>query len=105
MQKRINTPARDLPPLGRDGAAAHQRATPPTPGECEMIQTFVAGLINCQVAYVAHTTAAVARGIEPGVVEKLVADVASATVSAKLIKAAARVGDKARAGAHQGVAE
>ena len=58
--------------------------SPLTPGEREMIQAFVAGLIDCQYAYVAHTAAAVARGIEPGVVEKLVADVATAPVGAKL---------------------
>ena len=58
--------------------------SPLTPGEREMIQALVAGSIDCQYAYVAHTAAAVARGIEPGVVEKLVADVASAPVSAKL---------------------
>ena len=58
--------------------------SPLTPGEREMIQGFVAGLINCQFAYVAHSAAAVARGIAPGTVEKLVADVASAPVSAQL---------------------
>ena len=58
--------------------------SPLTPGEREMIQAFVAGLIGCQFAYVAHTAAAEARGIASGVVEKLVADVASAPVSAKL---------------------
>ena len=58
--------------------------SPLTPGEREMIQGFVAGLVGCQFAYVAHAAAAVARGIAPGVVEKLVADVASAPVSAKL---------------------
>jgi alkylhydroperoxidase family enzyme len=49
-----------------------------------MIQGFVAGLLNCQFAYVAHSAAAVARGIAPGTVEKLVADIDSAPVSAKL---------------------
>lgn len=58
--------------------------SPLSPGEREMIQAFVAGLIDCKYAYVAHTAAAVARGIEPGVVEKLVADIAAAPVSAKL---------------------
>ena len=58
--------------------------SPLTPGEREMIQAFVAGLIDCKYAYVAHTAAAVARGIEPGVVEQLVADVATAPVSARL---------------------
>lgn len=66
------------------GQALINGPSPLTPGEREMIQGFVAGLINCQFAYVAHSAAAVARGIEPGVVEKLVADVASAPVSAKL---------------------
>lgn len=58
--------------------------SPLTPGEREMIQGFVAGLLNCQFAYVAHSAAAVARGIAPGTVEKLVADMDSAPVSAKL---------------------
>jgi AhpD family alkylhydroperoxidase len=66
------------------GQALINGPSPLSPGEREMIQAFVAGLINCQFAYVAHTAAPVARGIEPGVVEKLVADVASAPVSAKL---------------------
>lgn len=66
------------------GQALINGPSPLSPGEREMIQAFVAGLIHCQFAYVAHTAAAVARGIEPGVVEKLVADVASAPVSAKL---------------------
>ena len=58
--------------------------SPLTPGEREMIQAFVAGLIDCRYAYVAHTAAAVARGIEAGVVEKLVANVDTAPISAKL---------------------
>jgi AhpD family alkylhydroperoxidase len=66
------------------GQALINGPSPLTPGEREMIQGFVAGLINCQFAYVAHSAAAVARGIEPGVVEKLVANVDTAPVSAKL---------------------
>jgi alkylhydroperoxidase family enzyme len=66
------------------GQALINGPSPLTPGEREMIQGFVAGLINCRFAYVAHTACAVARGIAPGVVEKLVADVDSAPVSAKL---------------------
>ena len=66
------------------GEALINGPSPLTPGEREMIQGFVAGLINCQFAYVAHSAAAVARGIAPGVVEKLVADVASTPVSEKL---------------------
>ena len=66
------------------GQALINGPSPLSPGEREMIQGFVAGLLNCQFAYVAHSAAAVARGIAPGVVEKLVADVPSAPVSAKL---------------------
>lgn len=58
--------------------------SPLTPGEREMIQAFVAGLIDCKYAYVAHTAAAVACGIEDGLVGKLVADLETAPVSAKL---------------------
>jgi AhpD family alkylhydroperoxidase len=66
------------------GQALINGPSPLTPGEREMIQGFVAGLIDCQYARVAHTACAVARGIEPGVIEKLLVDVASAPVSAKL---------------------
>ena len=58
--------------------------SPLTPAERELIQAFVAGLLNCQYAYVAHTAAAIARGIEPGVVEALIAGVDGAPISAKL---------------------
>lgn len=58
--------------------------SPLTPGEREMIQAVVAGAIDCRYAYVAHTAAAVSRGIDPGVVEKVVADVATAPVAARL---------------------
>ena len=71
-------------PWAEMGQALINGPSPLSPGEREMIQAFVAGLIRCQFAYVAHTAAAVARGIAPGVVEKLVADVGSAPVSAKL---------------------
>ena len=58
--------------------------SPLTPGEREMIQAYVAGLIDCKYAHVAHTAAAVARGIAPGTVEKLLAGVDTAPISAKL---------------------
>lgn len=58
--------------------------SPFTSGEREAIQAFVAGVIGTEYAYVAHTAAAVARGIAPGTVEALVADVAAAPVAAKL---------------------
>ena len=58
--------------------------SPLSSAERELIQAFVAGLIDCQYAHVAHTAAAIARGIEPGVVEKLVADVSSAPIAPAL---------------------
>lgn len=58
--------------------------SPLTPAERETIQAFVAGLIGCNYAYVAHIAAAVARGAAPGTVEALVADIDSAPVSDKL---------------------
>jgi uncharacterized peroxidase-related enzyme len=58
--------------------------SPLTPAERETIQALVAGLIDCKYAYVAHTAAAVSRGMAPGVVEALVADVDTAPVSDKL---------------------
>ncbi len=66
------------------GEALINGPSPLSPGEREMIQGFVAGLLNCKFAYVAHSAAAVARGIAPGTVEKLVADIASAPVNEKL---------------------
>ncbi len=66
------------------GQALINGPSPLTPAEREMIQAFVAGLIDCKYAHVAHTAAAVARGIDEGVVEKLLADVGTAPISAKL---------------------
>ena len=67
------------------GQALINGPSPLTPAERELIQAVVAGLIDCRYAYVAHTAAAVARGIAPGVVEALVADIDTAPVSAKLM--------------------
>lgn len=66
------------------GQALINGPSPLTPGEREMIQGFVAGLIGCQYAYVAHTAAAEARGIEAGLTQKLVSDIDTAPVNAKL---------------------
>ena len=66
------------------GQALINGPSPLTPAERELIQAFVAGLIDCTYAHVAHTAAAVARGIEEGVVEALLADVDTAPISAKL---------------------
>lgn len=66
------------------GQALINGPSPLSAAEREMIQGFVAGLIGCKYAYVAHSAAAVARGIENGLIEKMVADVDTAPLSAKL---------------------
>jgi uncharacterized peroxidase-related enzyme len=58
--------------------------SPLTPGEREMIQGLTAGLLGCEYAYVAHSAAAEARGIAPGTVQRLVADIDTAPVGDKL---------------------
>jgi uncharacterized peroxidase-related enzyme len=65
------------------GQALINGPSPLTPGERELIQAYVAGLIGCNYAYVAHSAAAVSRGIADGVVEKLLADIDTAPVTEK----------------------
>lgn len=71
-------------PWAEMGQALINGPSPFTPGERELIQAFVAGMIDCRYAYVAHTAAAVARGIPAGVAEKLVADVETAPIDDRL---------------------
>ena len=66
------------------GQALINGPSPLTPAEREMIQAYVAGLIDCRYAHVAHNACAVARGVEAGVVEKLLAGIDSAPIAAKL---------------------
>jgi uncharacterized peroxidase-related enzyme len=66
------------------GQALINGPSPLTPGERELIQAYVAGLIGCDYACVAHSAAAYARGIEGGVVEKLLHDPDTAPVSDRL---------------------
>ncbi len=58
--------------------------SPLSSGEREMIQAFVAGLIECNYALVAHTAAAVACGIDEGVVGSLLDAIDTAPVADKL---------------------
>lgn len=51
-----------------------------SPGEREMIAAFVVGLLDCRYAYVAHSAAAYAWGIEDGLVQKLLDDFDAAPV-------------------------
>ena len=66
------------------GQALINGPSPLTPAERELIQAYVAGLVDCRYAHVAHTACAVARGIDEGVVEKLMADIETAPIAPKL---------------------
>ena len=45
--------------------------SPFTPGEREMIASYVVGLMECKYAYAAHAAAAYAWGIADGLIDKL----------------------------------
>ena len=57
--------------------------SPLTPGEREMVASFVVGTAGCRFAYIAHSEAAYAWGIEEGLIDKLVDDLNSAPVDGK----------------------
>jgi uncharacterized peroxidase-related enzyme len=57
--------------------------SPLSPGEREMIAAYVVGVAECAYAYVAHSAAAYAWGIEEGLIDKLLADPDTAPVADK----------------------
>jgi uncharacterized peroxidase-related enzyme len=65
------------------GQALMNGPSPFSPGEREMIAAFVVGTASCEFAYVAHSAAAYAWGIEEGLIELLLADLDSAPVEDK----------------------
>lgn len=65
------------------GQALMNGPSPFTPGEREMIASFVVGTARCRYAYVAHSAAAYEWGIEEGLVDKLLEDLDSAPVDEK----------------------
>jgi uncharacterized peroxidase-related enzyme len=65
------------------GQALINGPSPLTPAEREMIQAYVAGLLGCRYAHVAHTACAEARGIEGGLVAKLMDGIETAPVADK----------------------
>lgn len=65
------------------GQALINGPSPLTPAEREMIQAYVAGLIGCRYAHVAHTAAAVARGIDDELIARLLDDIATAPIADK----------------------
>ena len=66
------------------GEALINGPSPLSPGERELIQAYVSGLVNCRYSYIAHCEAAYARGIERGLVEKLLRDPDTAPVERRL---------------------
>lgn len=65
------------------GQALINGPSPLTPAEREMIQAYVAGLLGCRYAHVAHTAAAVARGIDDSLIAKLMGGIAAAPIADK----------------------
>ena len=53
-------------------------------GERELVAGFVAGLVPCEYAYVAHSEAAYAWGIEAGLIESLLEDDSHAAACPRL---------------------
>ena len=70
-------------PWADTGQALMNGPSPLTPGEREMIAAYVVGVAKCDYAYVAHSAAAYAWGIEDGLIDKLLADLDSAPVEDK----------------------
>jgi len=70
-------------PWSQMGQAMMNGPSPFSPGERELIASFVVGTANCRFAYVAHTQAAYAWGIEEGLVDKLLEDIDAAPVEEK----------------------
>lgn len=66
------------------GQALINEPSPLTPGEREMIQAYVAGLMEVRYAHVAHVAAAEAQGIEVGLVAKLLENPETAPLDDKL---------------------
>ena len=58
--------------------------SPLSPGERELILAFAAGVAGCKFVYVAHTQVAYEWGIEEGLVERLIEDLDTAPVDARL---------------------
>jgi alkylhydroperoxidase family enzyme len=66
------------------GQALINGPSPLTSGEREMIQAYVAGLMDVRYAHVAHVAAAEAQGIEVGLVAKLLENFDTAPLDDKL---------------------
>ena len=58
--------------------------SPLTQGERELILAYAAGVAGCRFVYVAHSEVAYARGIERGVLDRLLEDLETAPLEARL---------------------
>ena len=58
--------------------------SPLTQGERELILAYAAGVAGCRFVYVAHSEVAYARGIERGVLDRLLEDLGTAPLEARL---------------------
>jgi uncharacterized peroxidase-related enzyme len=58
--------------------------SPLTPAERELILAYAAGVAGCRFVCVAHSAVAYARGIEAGLIERLLEDPETAPVAPKL---------------------
>ena len=58
--------------------------SPLSQGERELILAYAAGVAGCKFVYVAHSEVAYAWGVEPGVMDRLLEDLDSAPVEARL---------------------
>src|SRR5512139_3448291 len=58
--------------------------SPLTQAERELILAYAAGVAGCEFVYVAHSEVAYARGIERGLLDRLVTDLDTAPVEARL---------------------
>ena len=58
--------------------------SPLSSGEREMIASFVVGTAGCKFAYVAHSEAAYAHGVQEGLIEELLDNIDTADIDDKL---------------------
>ena len=65
------------------GQALINGPSPISPAEREMIQAYVAGLVECRYAHVAHIAAAAARGIDKALFPKLLDSIETAPIADK----------------------
>lgn len=70
--------------LTRASDAIMRSPSPLSPGERELIGTYVSALNACQYCYGGHRAAAELFGVAPGLIDGLVADLSTAPIDSKL---------------------